>query len=1367
MGLEKYSNTNVSAEIFMNDDKLLSRKDFVNGEKHLEVLESISKGEKILFLPNEIEDNYGSKILMVGVLKSGAKAGVLLTSVPHFFDIFPGKLLNDNITLPSILSLDSLNKMKNDKMSEFVKIINSLRNGGLSIIRYEISEQAIYVLGNKKHVCVRLLFSCKKDRDAALKICYQDPSLFVTSNYSKTTSIFTLSDKYTGIWMELSNYKIRNSSGGKFNFCATKLDFNFELDFDNFLKPTDQDVMLDPGHNLVATFDIETCEVKPEDGVVAEEDDDEETEDNENVSKDNKIINDNNKIFNIRISIADTAQSGKELLSIGMFRPCTENVIQLKSHGFNIMCRTQKELLLVFGEILKRLSPDILVTYNGNGFDIPVILLQARIEGIFDEFYCMTSPKSSDTLIGNQFAKVIHNGQTFYANKAGYTFWSNIHTTESVSGIKPGSKYKVQKSLKKFKIENGRNEIFHYWKPFGCINIDLLMISKQNYKKATSFKLSDMLKRKGIPEAKHDLSYQEIWKRWRESYLYFMNPTEKQLNELTEIDVYCAQDCFCTYLLLCSYKLLEQKRAMCKYTSLPMDVNIYNADGVKVINGIMRLCAQKNFRFIETFIHAKQLPMNNGHLKYHKEPKDAHNQGAIVNVFMTGKIHIVHPVYGEICMPVDAIDAASLYPNTMIRCGLSPENIKYEKPDDIENYVEFYLDELDDNIGRDFGIKNKTVWIFNHENKSEKYGIIPTYLNQLFIDRKRVKVEAAKYREKAEKIREHFEESHPKEEFLKDKQYSSIIEGSKLYNKYVEKHVDNKYHEYNQLADTLDAEQLTIKIKMNTVYGCMKYPKNSLFCYVIAHITTWFGRRVITHANEIVKDLGGVPCYNDTDSVYFHHDPAKFEDIFEKGITHEKFNKRMVHRSMKLSYGRAKLIEWYTNKYFSIHKDEKRKYLKYDELVKLTVNERFHQKVLNIPEKGFNDIFNERMEIFAGGPQINFLREETLFPHVIAMKKKYFGLKHETSFNKDVIERNMLVKGISSVARNVTGFAKKFMIESMLEVLGTHEIDIEKIVFDRMKKMYLTDYDLDQYSKCFTYRENVNNITVQNFVRRMKLLNHIDSVYHVPEPLEILRLVLVKQTNYLNLSGSNKSQPKSDLFEYADVIRKQNLVVDKECLLKSLYSFCSQLLTYKRFDYYSDDIDIKTYKTMILKKYIEPYFKEYINSQPHIVSLNNKIDYTRFVLKTVFNKIIACLHFKYPEVSDLLYAIIKCTNYDRLFTKINKKCSKDFKSMLNDIDFMVLSKTNKFISLNITEIMNIRENLLPKYKTFVNTIYNKIEKMFIDSILESRNTEVFPNIMEFEVLTQQELDVLKELRHILLLYITCYRYHVRIVSNCM
>ena len=40
--------------------------------------------------------------------------------------------------------------------------------------------------------------------------------------------------------------------------------------------------------------------------------------------------------------------------------------------------------------------------------------------------------------------------------------------------------------------------------------------------------------------------------------------------ELTEIDVYCAQDCYCSYLLLCSFKYVEQKRAMCKYTSLPL-----------------------------------------------------------------------------------------------------------------------------------------------------------------------------------------------------------------------------------------------------------------------------------------------------------------------------------------------------------------------------------------------------------------------------------------------------------------------------------------------------------------------------------------------------------------------------------------------------------------------------------------------------------------------------------------------------------------------------------------------------------------------------------------------------------------------------
>jgi DNA polymerase elongation subunit (family B) len=209
--------------------------------------------------------------------------------------------------------------------------------------------------------------------------------------------------------------------------------------------------------------------------------------------------------------------------------------------------------------------------------------------------------------------------------------------------------------------------------------------------------------------------------------------------------------------------------------------------------------------------------------------------------------------------------------------------------------------------------------------------------------------------------------------------------------------------------------------------------------------------------NSIVKEMGCEPKYNDTDSVYFTHPFEKFKDILDKPERGDKYHKRMVHRSMKLSFTRQQLIEWYTNKYFKSHNMKPRR-LSYDELVEITKDEKYHKSILRIPEKGFNDIVNDRISEFLGSNQIKFVREETCYPHVILMKKKYFGLKHEFSYTENITLNNLIIKGISYVTRNASKFMKSFLSEMMLDILRSPEIDIENIVFNKVKSMYMTNY---------------------------------------------------------------------------------------------------------------------------------------------------------------------------------------------------------------------------------------------------------------------------------------------------------------------
>ena len=80
---------------------------------------------------------------------------------------------------------------------------------------------------------------------------------------------------------------------------------------------------------------------------------------------------------------------------------------------------------------------------------------------------------------------------------------------------------------------------------------------------------------------------------------------------------------------------------------------------------------------------------------------------------------------------------------------------------DIKNRIK----ELPQEIIEDHGIIDNTVWIWDHKNQTSRYGIIPTYLNELFEHRKRVKIGIAVNNAKADAIREHLELEHSKDEF--------------------------------------------------------------------------------------------------------------------------------------------------------------------------------------------------------------------------------------------------------------------------------------------------------------------------------------------------------------------------------------------------------------------------------------------------------------------------------------------------------------------------------------------------------------------------------------------------------------------------
>jgi hypothetical protein len=206
-------------------------------------------------------------------------------------------------------------------------------------------------------------------------------------------------------------------------------------------------------------------------------------------------------------------------------------------------------------------------------------------------------------------------------------------------------------------------------------------------------------------------------------------------------------------------------------------------------------------------------------------------------------------------------------------------------------------------------------------------------------------------------------------------------------------------------------------------------------------------------------------------------------------------------------------------------------------------------------------------------------------------------------------------------------------------------------------------------------------------------------------------------------------------------------------------------LTYKRFDYFSEDIEVKDYKEMIQKLYVKPYFEEFIDSQPHIIALKNNIEYTKLVLKTYLHGIKLYFYKQYPKVYDLIHLIIKSSGYESMYSKIKKLASTKLDTKIDDIGFSMLAKKGNYTCLNSTQLLYIEKTVLPKYQLFVDNLYNNMERTYIESILNHKNAGTEFDVSSY-VLSQSEIDILCELRKIIVIYINCYKYYVRIISSC-
>ena len=239
-----------------------------------------------------------------------------------------------------------------------------------------------------------------------------------------------------------------------------------------------------------------------------------------------------NEIFQIATSFKFFGDSNfymQHTLALKCCDPITETINNC--HTFLKVCKSEKDLIMSWIDLIKNMDPDILYTYNGDQFDCNYIVVRCRILGIEDYLF-------------NNLGRLKDNP----CNLIDARFSSSAHgTTEFKRLIIPGR-----------------------------LNFDLLIHFKKVFKE-NSYKL-DSISEKYLGENKHPITPNMMFDAYRQ-----LNPVL-----LKDVMVYCLQDTLLPQKLSDKLHILQDRMSMSNVTYVPIKYLLEKGEQIKVFSQILR-----------------------------------------------------------------------------------------------------------------------------------------------------------------------------------------------------------------------------------------------------------------------------------------------------------------------------------------------------------------------------------------------------------------------------------------------------------------------------------------------------------------------------------------------------------------------------------------------------------------------------------------------------------------------------------------------------------------------------------------------------------------------------------------------------------
>lgn len=743
------------------------------------------------------------------------------------------------------------------------------------------------------------------------------------------------------------------------------------------------------------------------------------------------------------------------------------------------------------------------------------------------------------------------------------------------------------------KIDAENNYVPRFVPIDGCIIIDMQFVMRRKYSReefSSSRSLMFFTKHVLQMDTKDDLSTQSPDPDIREQgdnyaelrrivSAYIADPNDNE--RISDFIHYCHIDARLCHLMARKIDMINEYRAICSDSFQSLDDIILRAGASKVTNMLLHSCKH-------------DYPALTGHelmyaTKYQRRDDNSDEK--------YGGAFVRRPMYGlEYMTPTTALDFASLYPSIVINFNLCISKlIIHDRYDGSPDYLARakVVDRLGwDNINEisfDYAGQTYHAWSVKHHGDPKAMGVMPTVLLRLFNDRIVAKEIAARFNEIYNDLLK-IEANHINDNdgFYVDlaalvTATKNKIDSGKITNARVCKRLTWLMDEittstmsipqlieyikfYANLANNV---QLSKKVLMNTFYGTAGASFVFIYNIYIAAAVTAYGRQIIIRTQEFALKHGYDVRYGDTDSMYI----SRPHSYWQEQLSEWQDQLIAIQDDIYVNPD-----AWDYARILAAYRQAARKYYHY--VISTSIAEA--KTLKNLINQYHNDMYD-------GHSAINIDFEEAGLPALFSGKKAYLMLKHVKNPVLDVrladlpdtkIPDFMIIRGFDMVKRGFSDMIRHFsnrVVCAIMDPLSPEmlfNMPLLSIVRREINTIYHTYnwQNYDAFAKNVTYKKNVNNVAVQEFVGKLMARHKLNPNSYIPEDGEKFKIVripyeydvedLTNDSNF-DLYGRRKHERASDTMELLQVAKANGIPLNRTYYMDNeLFSTINKLIGY-------------------------------------------------------------------------------------------------------------------------------------------------------------------------------------------------------------